>query len=203
VHEKEAMMFVQILKGRVHDRELFAQQGAAWGTELKPTATGWLGATWGVTSENEAFIVARFESAAAAHSNSDRAAQSAWFEKTESAFDAPPTFKDSEDVDLLFGGGSDRAGFVQVMEGRVKDADAFRAAIPDLEVDLKRVRPDLLGATVIWHGGGSFTQVAYFTSEAEARKNETSMAADPSSARFNELLDGPMSFYDLASPEFY
>ena len=74
----EATMLVQILQGKVRDPELFAQQAKSVGTELRPNATGWLGATWGVTADNEAIIIARFESAGAADSNSDAAGQAAW-----------------------------------------------------------------------------------------------------------------------------
>ena len=49
---------------------------------------------------------------------------------------------------------------------------------------------------------GSFTQVAYFTSETEARNNEQSMTDDASYQRFTERLEGPTSFYDLTSPGF-
>lgn len=54
------------------------------------------------------------------------------------------------------------------------------------------MRPDLIGAIVIWHEGGSFTQVAYFTSEEEARKNEQPMTDNASYQRFTEFCStGP------------
>ena len=41
-------------------------------------------------------------------------------------FDGPVEFHDSDDVTLLFDGGSDDAGFVQVIRGKVDDAARLR-----------------------------------------------------------------------------
>jgi hypothetical protein len=195
-------MFVQVIKGKVTDRELCQRQFEAWRRDVKPHAIGFLGSTTGVTDDGTMLSIARFESAAAAKANSDQPAQTAWFTETAKAFDGTPTFRDSTDVDVMFGGGSDTAGFVQVMEGKVKNEAEMRTEQTAMESDLKRVRPDLLGALFVWHGGGKFTQIAYFTSQAEARRNEQAMADEPAFKRFMDMMDGPMTFYDLPSPDF-
>ena len=71
-----------------------------------------------------------------------------------------------------------------------------------MEGDLRKTRPDLIGATVAWHGDGRFTQAAYFTSEAEARKNEQATAQSPVYEQFMGLIEGDLTFYDLSSPDF-
>jgi len=71
-----------------------------------------------------------------------------------------------------------------------------------IEPELRKIRPDLIGVTTAWHGDGGFTQVAYFASEAEARKNEKVMAESPFFQNFMSLIDGDMEFYDLPNPVF-
>lgn len=192
-------MFVQVIQGQVGDRDLWRRQSASWRTEIKPKTSGYLGSTSGLTADGYSIAVVRFESQAAAEANSNLPEQSAWFAALAPAFSGEIVFHDCVEVDEILGGGSNDAGFVQVMQGRVKDPEAFRATGKAMEPDLRQMRPDLLGGLVAWHGdGGSFTQTSYFTSESDARLAEKSMGESPQMAEFMAQLDGPMAFYDLA-----
>lgn len=65
------------------------------------------------------------------------------------------------------------AGFVQVMQGRVSDRDRAKELMAQIPADLMaEYRPDVLGSVVIGHRDGVWTQVIYFTSEADAREGE-------------------------------
>ena len=102
----------------------------------------------------------------------------------------------------MLDGGSEQAGFVQFMQGRSLDQQAMRTSNPEMESELRRLRPDLLGGVIGWHGDGGFTQASYFTSEAEARKNEQTMAESSMFSEYMKLLDGTPTFYDLAEVDF-
>lgn len=195
-------MFVQIIQGKVRDRDLLERQAAVWQQQIRPGAQGYLGTTRGVTADGTAIVIARFESQDAARANSERPEQTAWWEATAPAFDGEVTFHDCSDVDVMFDGGSDMAGFVQVMEGRAVDPAAMRAAGQSMEGDLRASRPDILGGIVAWHGDRDFTQVVYFTSEDDARKGESTMEDDADTAQWQSMIDGPMSFLDLRKPLF-
>jgi hypothetical protein len=195
-------MFVQIIQGKVGDAELLRRQSDRWGEELKPGAVGYLGSTRGVTPDGVAVFVARFESPEAARANSERPEQGAWWEQMAPAFDGEVTFHDCADVDLMFGGGSDMAGFVQIMQGKAVDPAAMRTAGRAMEDDLKAMRSDILGGIIAWHGDRDFTQVMYFTSEDDARKGESGMQDDAQAADWQAMLDGPISFLDLPDPEY-
>ena len=79
----------------------------------------------------------------------------------------------------------------------------MRKRRPEMEPELRTLRPDVLGGTLAWHGdGGNFTQVMYFTSAAEAHKNEQAMAKSPFFQEFMAQLDGDLTFYDLTEPDF-
>jgi hypothetical protein len=115
-------------------------------------------------------------------------------------FDGEVTFRESTDVTLLFDGGSDDAGFVQVMEGAVKDrsaADAFMT--PEMAEGLRAARPDLLGAVTAWFTDGTFVEVAYFTSEAAARAGEASGDFAGPQQEYAALFTG-LTFLDLRDP---
>jgi hypothetical protein len=191
-------MFVQVFQGQLADRDLWRRQTEKWRKEIKPKTTGFLGFTTGITAGGYQVTVVRFESEAKARANSDLPEQGAWFEETSKAFDGDVIFHDCTEVDLLLGGGSDRAGFVQIMQARAKDQQAMRDRDSEMEAELRRIRPDLLGGVVAWHGDGTFTQTSYFTSEHEARENEKAMADSPMLEQFMSLIDGIPTFYDLA-----
>jgi hypothetical protein len=194
-------MFVQVIQGKLKDPDLLNRQLDRWRKEIKPGAKGYLGSTSGVTADGQSIAVVRFDSEAAARANGERPEQSAWWNETEKAFDGTPTFTESSDVDVLFDGGSNDAGFVQVMIGRAKDATAFRAWGKQHEGHLKELRPDLIGGVDAFQPDGSFISTAYFTSEAEARKNEKAMGEDPMMGEYVSHMDGEMTFLDLTTPD--
>jgi hypothetical protein len=194
-------MFVQVIEGKVKDQDLLNRQVERWRKEIKPGAKGYLGSTGGSAADGRSIAVIRFESEADARANSDRPEQGAWWNETSKAFDGEPSFTESSDTDLLFGGGSNDAGFVQVMKGKAKDPTAFRAWGKQHEDDLRQIRPDLVGGLDVWYPDGTFTSVAYFTSEAEARDNEKKMGEDPMMGEYVGHMDGEMEFLDISEPD--
>jgi hypothetical protein len=131
-------------------------------------------------------LVARFEDRAAAERNSDRPEQGEWWATTEQCFDGPVTFHDSEDVHVMQHGRLEDAQFVQVMEGHV--TDRARADQLELESDpvLAEARPDLLGSITAFFDDGEYADIAYFTSEAEARDAERMGMPPELAAKFGE-----------------
>jgi hypothetical protein len=193
-------MFVQVIHGKIRDADLLARQSERWTREIKPGVKGYLGLTAGVTPEGRAITIARFESPQAAAANSDSAQQSAWWNETVKAYDGEPTFLDSTEVDTMLGGGSNDAGFVQIIQGKVRDQAAMRAEMSNMEAEIRKGRPDILGMSVMWHGGGEFTQAVYFRSETESRKAESAPENEQMRKRYSELFAGAPIFYDLRSP---
>ena len=199
--QKEGNVFVQVIEGRVKDKDAFRAQIDKWLEELGPGATGWLGSTAGVAEDGTYIAVVRFESEEAAQANSDRPEQGEWWAETSTHLDGDATFKNCPQVDVFGGGGSDDAGFVQVIQGR-GDRDRIMAGASKMEEILSRVRPDLIGGLMAWPGDGTFIQVAYFTSEAEARKGEKAeMSAEDAAAVQDDMAAMQMErFIDLRDP---
>ena len=168
-------MFIQVISGKVKDVDAFERLGDRWEAELKPGATGYLGVTEGTTDDGRFVVLARFESKEAAQRNSERPEQGDWFAEMEKVVD-DVTFHDCSRIETLFGGGKNDAGFVQVMTGTVKDAakaDAMFTRAAEAEKVLGAVRPDVIGEVVAIHDDGSgYTDIVYFTSEADARSAE-------------------------------
>jgi hypothetical protein len=195
-------MFIQVFQAQLRDADLWARRVGIWRREIRPKTTGFLGFTSGVTAGGYMVTLARFRSGDSAKVDNDLPEQGAWFEETSKAFDGEVTFHDCREVDSLLDGGSDNAGFVQIMQGRAKDEGHMRRQMSEMEGELRKVRPDLIGATMAWHGDGGFTQAAYFTSESEARKNEKAMAQSAVYEKFISLIDGDLTFFDLVEPDF-
>jgi len=195
-------MFVQVMQGKVGDRALLDKQTKAWADDVRPGAIGFLGSTAGVTDDGQAIVIARFESQDAARRNSERPEQAAWWDAVRHAFDGQVTFYDCPVVDEVMGGGSDDAGFVQVMHGRALDPETMRKAGVEMEDALHHMRPDILGGLVAWHGDRDFTQVIYFASEDSARSAETASSSSEEMDSWGKLLDGPITFLDLHNPQY-
>jgi hypothetical protein len=195
-------MFVQVFQAKVRDRDQWARLGEVWRREIRPKTTGFLGFTSGVTDDGEMITIARFKSEASAKVDNDLPEQGAWFEESSKLFDGEATFHDCREADVFLDGGSDEAGFVQVLQGRARDQEQMRVQMKDLEAELRQVRPDLIGGTIAWHGDGGFTQVAYFTTEEAARKAERETANAPVTQTFTSMIEGDLTFYDLRAPSF-
>ena len=194
-------MFVQIIQGKLSDPALWRRQAQKWRTDVRPGAIGYLGSTMGVTPDGVAVVVARFESADAAAANSERPEQGLWWEQTAGAFDNV-SFYDCREVDVMFDGGSDEAGFVQIIEGRAIDPAAMRAMGDSMQDELRTARPDIIGGLMAWHGDRAFSQIVYFTSEEAARAAEGQMTENSGASEWMAMMDGPMTFLDLREPEF-
>ena len=195
-------MFVQVIQGRVRDARRLRARMDQWVADLSATADGWLGSTSGVTADGTGIALARFESDDAARRNSDRPEQGQWWAETAKLFDGDVTFHDCVEVHLLGQGGSDDAGFVQIMQGRYTQPDRVIELLRPLEQPLRAMRPDVIGGELCLHGDGGFTQAMYFTSEAEARIGEKQQpppevqaALDQATAMTTDLV-----FYDLTDP---
>ncbi len=196
-------MFVQVIRGATSDAGALRARFEQWQSTQAAAASGWLGTTAGVADDGQFVAAVEFESEAAARSNSDRPEQGDWWAKTEPLID-DPTFSDTTDV-VTWGGGADRdARFVQVMEGRLLDADGARQMLRTVEQDVRHDRPDVTGALIALHGD-RFTQVVYFTDEASAREGErrsSDAEPDEQDEEFGKLITD-MRYIDLRSPRMH
>jgi hypothetical protein len=199
-------MFVQVIRGQATDAGSLKTLMDRWVQELAPSAPGWLGSTAGVSETGEFFATARFASEAEARQNSDRQEQGAWWKEASQHFTGEPTFQDSTEVDVDLRGDPDRAGFVQVINGRSSDPQKVRELMNQNGDEFAAFRPDVLGSVGIGHEDGAYTVVIYFSSEAEARegeKKEPPPAIAEQMAAMNALEVGEPSFLDLKDPWLY
>jgi hypothetical protein len=193
-------MFVQVIKGHTADAAGLRSQLDRWQRDVKLGAVGVLGGTVGIADDGTFIAIIRFEDEAKAAANASRPEQTQWWNETEKYFDATPQFRESSDTNTLFDDGADRAGFVQVMEGRVLDRKkAEELEGPELIEQLRKARPDLLASFRVMFDDDTFAESAYFTSEADARKGEKS---DDFTGPADELMKlfADLTFLDLRDP---
>jgi hypothetical protein len=195
-------VFVQVIQGRVNDARQLRARMDQWVADLSPTAVGWLGSTSGVTANGTGIALARFESEDAARRNSDRPEQGRWWAGTAKLFDGDVTFHDCAEVHLMGRGGSDDAGFVQVIQGRYTQPERAAEMLRQMEEPLREFRPDVIGGEICLHGDGGFTQAVYFTSEAEARVGEKKEPPPEARAMLDEAaaITTDLVFHDLTDP---
>ena len=165
-------MFIQVIRGKLADEAGFRKTIDRFDTEVKPGAIGYLGTTAGVLDGGGFVICARFESEDLAMQNSDRPEQGAFFAEASKNFDGEPTFYNVTDIEPWLAGGSDDAGFVQVIQGRVSDPERFRHFMEQPMDMLHEQRPEIIGGTIAMEPDGWFTETVAFRSEDEAREGE-------------------------------
>ncbi|HEY9291102.1 MAG TPA: hypothetical protein VIP98_07475 [Microlunatus sp.] len=193
-------MFIQIIQGKCTKQDELHALADRWRTELSSGATGWLGGTYGFTDDDMFVGVVRFDSRESAMANSARPEQSAWAQEVEACMDGPITYHDCDDVTLMMDGGSDNAGFVQVIRGKVDDPSALKAMMTDTTM-LHQMRPEILGATLAIEEDGTFTETVAFTTEAAAREGERLEPPEDVRAALDPMMERA-TFYDLHHPWF-
>ncbi len=194
-------MFIQIIQGMCTRQQELREHLDTWHHELSSGAPGWLGGTYGFTDDDMFVGVVRFDSRDSAMANSGRPEQDAWAARLMELFDGPIEFHDCDDVTLMMDGGSDSAGFVQVIRGRVDDIERLRSMMTADTDSLHRMRPDIVGGTLAIEPDGTFTETVAFTGEAAARQGE--QAEPPPEMRSDlEYAMANAQFYDLRHPWF-
>ena len=119
-------MFIQVMQGEIKDLEGARETMNRWREELEAGAEGWIGGTFGVSDDGQLVAVVRFESEEAARRNSERPEQGAWWSDMSAHFIGDVAFHDYSEVVTLLDGGSDDAGFVQIIQGRIANPARFR-----------------------------------------------------------------------------
>ena len=196
-------MFAQVIQGKTSNSQALDAAIKQWQQDLAPGATGWVGSTSGVTEDGRAIAVVWFESEEDARRNSNRPEQDRWWSETAKLFDGEATFKDSTDVTVDMQGDQNRAGFVQIMQGRSNDPERARQLMDQDSDKWAEFRPDMIGSVAVGHDDGGYTMVLYFTSEAEAREGERKEPPPELQAQMAEmdkLSVGETEFFDLKQP---
>jgi hypothetical protein len=196
-------MFIQVIQGRATNPPGIRRDLGRWQRQLAAGADGWLGSTTGITEDGWSLSVIRFASEEQARRNSARPEQREWW-RDASQHLARVIFHDAPKVHTYGDGGSDQAGFVQIIQGHTDDMERMVSLGRDQEV-LAREAPHLLGMTLAEHADrpGDFTQTKYFTSEQDARRFEQERSAkahEPALKELRSLMTNLRSF-DLRDPQ--
>jgi hypothetical protein len=195
-------VFIQIIQGKCTRRDELKAALDRWREECEPGALGFLGGTYGFTDDDVFCAVVRFETREAALANSVRPAQGEWWASVEPLFEGPVEFHDCDDVLLMLGGGSDDAGFVQIVRGRVRDPEKLRSTMDRVGTILHEARPEIIGATIAIEPDGSFTETVAFTDEAAAREGEAKDMPVELQELVGDVFTGEESYLDLRQPFF-
>jgi|SRR5688572_6994596 len=191
-------MFIQVIQSKTSRPDEVRALTEEWG-ELPNEGSGFLGGTYGITDDGDFFGVIRFESQEKAAANSARPETDAMATRMAELMDGPPTFYDCNDVTVWLDGGSDDAGFVQIIQGRTDDPDRLKEVMGgESDDDMRRQRPDIIGGTFALTDDGTFINTVAFTDEASAREGEK----DSSPPEEMQSLMGDVTFFDLHHPWF-
>jgi hypothetical protein len=195
-------MLVQVIEGKAGDAEGLKRQMQRWNDELQSGAKGFIGSTFGITSDGTCIGFACFDSLASAEANSKRAQQSAWWKETEKFYDGDVTFRDTTDVEQVFGDIQPSAGFVQVMKGRVTDRKKLKQLETTMMDTMSDMRADVIGSMRAYFDGGDYAEFVYFTSEADARAAESQSMPENVTDAMNEWqsIAQVTAWYDLKEP---
>jgi hypothetical protein len=193
-------VFIQVMQGRTSQRDQLQALAEAWRDEGGVGAVGYLGGTFGVTDGGDFLGVVRFTSREDAMANSARPETGAFAARMATLMEGPVEFHDCGDVTTFLDGGSDQAGFVQVIRGRTSEPERAKAML-DNTGELRAMRPEIIGGTLALEPDGTFFETVYFTDEDRARKGE--QLEPPAEVRTElETVMAGATFYDLTKPWF-
>ena len=93
------------------------------------------------------------------------------------------------------------AGFVQVIQSKVRDRKRVEELNDAFASELTASRPDVVGGVTVWSGDLSH-DITYFSSEAEAREGEKKELPEEHRKVFEEWhsLIEDVSYIDLKDP---
>jgi len=193
-------VFIQVIQGKTSQRDQLRTLAEAWRDEGGVGAVGYLGGTYGVTDDGDFIGVVRFTSREDAMANSARPETGAFAERMGALMDGAVQFHDCGDVTTFLDGGSDEAGFVQVISGHLDDPTRAKEMLADTG-DLREMRPEIIGGTFAISDDGNYFQTVYFTDEARARKGEQTEPPEEVRSELESMMAGA-TFYDLTAPWF-
>lgn len=193
-------MYIQITEGHCTRQDEMRQLVDEACAALADRA-GWLGGTFGFTDDDRYVAVLRFESREAFEELNASEGAAEWMARAEELCDGLQVHE-SEDVMMLLDGGSDDAGFVQIMHGRIADPDRFRhLASDEMMTMLHRMRPEVIGATLAVEPDGTFIETVAFTDESSARRGEESNMPPEVAADLGAAM-ADVEYLDLHKPWF-
>lgn len=194
-------MFIQVIRGKSSRADELRALTESWRDAEGATSVGYLGGTYGVTDDGDFLGIIRFTSREDAMANSERPETGAFAEKMGALMDGQVEFYDCGDATEWLDGGSDDAGFVQVIQGHADNAAPLKEMAARDTADLREMRPEIIGGTLGITDAGTFFQTVYFTDEDSARKGEQLEPPAEIRADLESMMAGA-SFYDLRRPWF-
>lgn len=195
-------MFMQVIRAQVADEAGVRKAFDEWMAELQSGATGYLGTTAGFLGDGWMIATARFDSEESAQRNSARPEQAEWAAELRQSLASDPLYIDVPDAHLWLGGGSDDAGFVQIMIGHSPDVQALFALSEQATERLQEARPEIIGGVEGAYSDNDYVSVVYFRSEQEARSGESLEPPEDVKEMVDEFtrLAGEVAYYDLHEP---
>jgi hypothetical protein len=190
-------VFIQVIKAKTSRQDEARALLQEW-NDVPNVDGGPLGGTFGFTDDGTFIGVVRFESRETARANSDQAETDAMAQRMTELMDGPPEYYDCDDVTVWLDGGSDDAGFVQVIIGKTDDADRLKEVMGDDSNDVQQERPDIIGGTFALTDDGTFVNTIAFTDEASAREGEKN--SSPPEEMQTVMRD--LEYFDLRDPWF-
>jgi hypothetical protein len=190
-------VFIQVIKAKTSRQDEARALLQEW-NDVPNVDGGPLGGTFGFTDDGTFIGVVRFESRDTARANSDQPETDAMAQRMTELMDGPPEYYDCDDVTVWLDGGSDDAGFVQVIIGKTDDADRLKEVMGDDSNDVQQERPDIIGGTFALTDDGTFINTIAFTDEASAREGEKN--SSPPEEMQSVMRD--LQYFDLRDPWF-
>lgn len=195
-------MFIAFTEGKITNPQAFMEAVQQWDAKVRPIAKGWLGTTMGGTADGRFAVVNRFQDEASARATFEHPDRQAWMASLAPHM-TDVNVVESAEVDTFGAGGSDDAGFVQIMVGEVSDKERMRELDREMDDSFREQRPEVIGGTTAWNGN-RFVTTVYFTSEQAARAGEAQQLEGDAKAWMEEYqeLTTDIRFIDLPEPKF-
>jgi hypothetical protein len=193
-------VYIQMAQGKCDRQDEMRRIVDNWSAAMAERE-GWLGGTYGFTDDGRFVGVTRYASAADCERLfADELSQQSWATAQRICEDL--VMHESGDVTMMLEGGSDSAGFVQVMRGHIGDPERFRhLASDEMTSMLHQARPEVIGGTLAVEPDGAFIETIFFTDEDSARHGESQDMPEQVRAELEDAF-ADVEYLDLHKPWF-
>lgn len=196
----EPWMFVRTIRARVSVKPLLRN---AWDhiAEALSGRPGWCSAVAGIPQPHAFIASLEFTDGTSAAAALADPPVTRWLKEVENCLE-DIVVVDSSEGETLLSGPRQEARFLQIIEARTTDKERWIAINEAMQEVMRTHRPEVLAASIAWHGGDRFTETVYFTSEQEAREKESREFPGGMVGLFGELMNlvEDLTYTDVRAP---
>lgn len=199
-------MILNITRFRGKDEEVVARAGEHFFREFLPAQPGWQGSVVGSTQDGTVVVAGLWESEQTLQRAGDALEREPWWDEFQGSLEGGLAAQTLSSARVALGALTPATGFVQLVEGRMRDTADALEGFERVRPLLERHRPEISAMVLALAEDGTFAQLVAFTDEDAARAGEAAPRPEELVAAAQEMrgrVEGELRFTDVREPQVH